>query len=407
MTHESDSMSVQQNSRTPVLLVNTPTLGPLGADSWIHAQIVRTLDRSRFKLYVGCMTGPPDAPTPFYSAISTIPDVHIRPVNFGRELNDLSRVERVRQVLRSLPAIFSFGALALFVLRERIPIIHTVSRPRDALACVLLARITGSKCLIHMQLGYGDWMSPMLRWSLRHADGLVAISEFVAETLVAGGCDPKRIHLAYNAVVFEDWNPEGKRADARRELRLPDSAPVVLTVSRLFPAKGTAELLRAIALVRREIPDVKLVVVGRDTSGGSYMQELQAIVAENDLHDTVLFAGQRSDIVRFMAAADIFAMPSFLEPFGIVFTEAMAMKLPVVALNNGGTKEVVEHGKDGLLSEPGDIIALANNLLTLLRDTAHCEQMGNYGREQVAKRFTVEHLAAKMAKIYKALAENS
>jgi len=119
------------------------------------------------------MTGSPVAPTPFYAAVSTIPDVHLRPVNFGRELNDLSSFRRVGQVLRSLPAIFSFGALALFVMRERIPIIHTVSRPRDALACVLLARITRSKCLIHMQLGYGDWMSPMLRWSLRHADGLV------------------------------------------------------------------------------------------------------------------------------------------------------------------------------------------------------------------------------------------
>jgi glycosyltransferase involved in cell wall biosynthesis len=180
----------------------------------------------------------------------------------------------------------------------------------------------------------------------------------------------------------------------------------VLTVSRLFAAKGTAELLRAIALVRHEIPDVKLVVVGRDTSGGSYMQELQAIVDQEDLQETVLFAGQRSDVVRFMAAADIFAMPSFLEPFGIVFAEAMAMKLPVVALNNGGTQEVVEHGKDGLLSEPGSIATLANNLVTLLRDPALREQMGNYGREQVARRFTIEHLAEKMAQIYDAVAGN-
>jgi glycosyltransferase involved in cell wall biosynthesis len=400
------SIRAQQASKTRVLLVNTPTLGPLGADSWIHAQLIRTLDRSRFEVYVGCTMGPPDEPTPLYAAVSMIPDVHFRPVNFGRELFDLSGLRWVDQVLRNSPAIFSFGALALFVRRERIAIIHTVSRPRDALACVLLARITRRKCLIHMQLGYGDWMSRTLRWSLRHADGLVAISEFVAETLVAGGCDPKRIHLAYNAVVFEDWNPVGRRADARRELGLPVSAPLVLTVSRLYRGKGTAELLRAIALVRHEIPDVKLLVVGRDVSGGSFMRELQTIIEEEDLHDTVLFFGQRSDIVRFMAAADIFAMPSFLEPFGIVFTEAMAMKLPIVALNNGGTKEVVEHGKDGLLSEPGSIDTLANNLVTLLRDPALRERMGDYGREQVAKRFTIEHLAEKVAKIYARLARN-
>ena len=136
------------------------------------------------------------------------------------------------------------------------------------------------------------------------------------------------------------------------------------------------------------------------------MRELQTIIEEEDLHDTVLFFGQRSDIVRFMAAADIFAMPSFLEPFGIVFTEAMAMKLPVVALNNGGTKEVVENNKDGLLSEPGNVATLANNLVTLLHDPALRERMGDYGREQVAKRFTIEHLAEEVAKIYAKLARN-
>ncbi len=221
------------------------------------------------------------------------------------------------------------------------------------------------------------------------------------------GGDTRRGRMRYNGVVFEDWNPVGQRADARRELGLPASAPLVLTVSRLFRAKGTAELLRAIALVRHEIPDVKLVVVGQDVSGGSFMQELQTIIEEEDLHDTVRFVGQRSDIARFMAAADIFAMPSFLEPFGIVFTEAMAMKLPVVALNNGGTKEVVEHGKDGLLSEPGNIATLANNLVTLLWDPALRERMGDYGREQVAKRFTIGHLAEKVARIYEVLARNS
>jgi glycosyltransferase involved in cell wall biosynthesis len=398
------SNRVQQGSKTRVLFINTPTLGPIGADTWIHAEIIRSLDRSRFEVHVGCMTGPPDAPTPFYSAVANIPDVHIRPINFGRELNVLSGLRRVVEAIRGLGAIFSFAALALFVWRKRIPIIHTVSRPRDALACVLLARLTGAKCLIHMQLGYADWMSHALRWSLRNADGLVSISDFVTETLVEGGCDPKRIRLAYNAVVFKDWNPVDQRADVRRELGLPVSAPIVLTVSRLFKAKGTAELVQAIALVRNEIPDVKLAVIGRDVTGGSFMRELQAIVEQNGLQDTVLFFGQRSDIPRFMAAADIFSMPSLYEPFGIVFTEAMAMKLPVVALNNGGTKEIVEHGKSGLLSEYEDIPTLASNLVTLLRDPVLRERMGNYGRDQVEKRFTTEQLAAEMAKIYEEFA---
>ncbi len=133
------------------------------------------------------------------------------------------------------------------------------------------------------------------------------------------------------------------------------------------------------------------------------MQELHAIVEREQLQDNVIFVGQRSDIVRFMAASDVFAMPSFEEPFGIVFAEALAMALPVVALNNGGTPEVVEHGHTGFLSEPGDTAGLADNILALLHDPTLRRQMGVLGRERVKSLFTVEHLADEMARIYEEL----
>ena len=318
-------------SKTPVLFVNTPTVGPIGADTWIHVQIIRKLDRSRFEVHVACAPGPPDAPTPMYEAVSSIPDIELVPVNFGRERYVRSGRAWVIEALGDLPTIASALRLALHIRRHRIPIIHTVSRPRDALVCVLLARVTRTKCLIHMQLAWGDWMSRSLRWSLRHADGLVAISDFVARTLVESGHRPERIFHAYNAVVLEDWNPVEDRARVRQELGLPASGGLVVTVSRLFRAKGTAELVRAMALVRKEIPGVRLIVVGRDVAGGSFMRELQTIVEEEHLEETVTFVGQRSDVASFMAAADLFAMPSFDEPFGIVFAEAMAMTLPVIA----------------------------------------------------------------------------
>ena len=89
---------------------------------------------------------------------------------------------------------------------------------------------------------------------------------------------------------------------------------------------------------------------------------------------------QRSDIAELLAACDVFALPSFEEPFGLVFAEAMAMKRPVVALANGGTPEVVEHGKCGLLSPPGDIDALAANLIRLLDNPELRTQFGEHGR---------------------------
>jgi Glycosyl transferases group 1 len=105
-----------------------------------------------------------------------------------------------------------------------------------------------------------------------------------------------------------------------------------------------------------------------------------------------------------LAACDVFALPSFEEPFGLVFLEAMAMKRPVVALANGGALEVVEHERSGLLSVPGDQLALATNLLTLLKDPALRTSIGESGRHHVETRFTLARMARDAERVYEALA---
>jgi glycosyltransferase involved in cell wall biosynthesis len=125
-------------------------------------------------------------------------------------------------------------------------------------------------------------------------------------------------------------------------------------------------------------------------------------VAEN-----VIFLGHRSDVARLMAAADIFTMPSLEEPFGLVFLEAMAMKLPVVALSSGGTPEVVVHGTTGLLSGPGDSVRLGEHLAALIRDPALRRRMGTAGRQRVELYFTTTRMAADSAMVYERLVSPS
>jgi glycosyltransferase involved in cell wall biosynthesis len=104
-----------------------------------------------------------------------------------------------------------------------------------------------------------------------------------------------------------------------------------------------------------------------------------------------------------MAAADLFAMPSLGEPFGLVYLEAMAMGLPVVALDSGGTPEVVEHGVTGLLSQPGDASQLTTNLLTLLADPERRKNMGDAGRRRVEAYFATPRMAADTSAVYQRL----
>ena len=135
----------------------------------------------------------------------------------------------------------------------------------------------------------------------------------------------------------------------------------------------------------------------------TYREELAELAHELDVAENVVFTGRRSDVARLMAAADIYAMPSLGDPMALVFLEAMAMRLPVVALDSGGAPEVIQHGTTGLLSEPGDIGGLTENLLALVRDPARREAMGAKGRRRVEACFTAPRMASDTAELYRSL----
>ncbi len=181
---------------------------------------------------------------------------------------------------------------------------------------------------------------------------------------------------------------------------------MLLTVSRLSYWKGHTELLKALAEVKKQTPNFKLLIVGVDDprahpGHGSYTAELKALVAELELADQVIFTGYRSDVQELMAACDMYTMPSFEEPFGMVYLEAMCMKKPVIALDNGGSREVVEQNKTGLLSAPQDIAALAENILTLMNDADLRRTLGENGRIRAQELFTPRRMAQDVEEIYR------
>jgi glycosyltransferase involved in cell wall biosynthesis len=209
-----------------------------------------------------------------------------------------------------------------------------------------------------------------------------------------------------NAIDPAAWDYRLDPVPTRHALGIPPGAPVVACAARLFRGKGQDDVIRALSRIRRELPDVRLLIIGRDdlqAMRGSFTAELKALVHELGLSDNVIFTGHRTDMPALLAASDVFALSSFEEPFGLVFLEAMAMKKPVVALGIGGAPEVVEHGKSGLLCAPGDQAGLEASLLTLLRDPAMRARMGEYGRRQVEDRFTPERMARDTENVYASL----
>lgn len=385
-----------------VLFISSPLT--LGADNAVNFMVLRHLDRSRFELHAAGQVPPRGGTSPAWDALRAIDGVRIRPTDFGPSLFDATRLEKVKGVLGLPLAAASLAGLALYVRQHGIQVLHSTDRPRDAITCAGLARLTGAKSVIHVHVKFDTWVSKGVQASLRNADALIGVSEFVSRSLAGGGFDPKRIHSVLNAVDPARWNPDLDAAVGRASLGISPGVPVVVSVARLFSWKGHAELVRAFALVHARVPDARLVIVGADYPEGSgTTATLQGLARDLGISNQVLFTGQRSDVPELLAASDVFALPSFEEPFGLVFAEAMAMKKPVAALSNGGTPEVVVHGETGLLSPPNDIRALADNLVTLLKDPALRRAYGERGRERVLSRFTPGRLASDVAAVYESL----
>jgi glycosyltransferase involved in cell wall biosynthesis len=380
-----------------------------GADTFIHTLIMRTLDRSQFDVHVACSAGAPGARTPAFEVLRAIPDLHLRPSNFGPSLSGRSTLEKAVGVLKVAGAIAGLVGLAQYIRRHRIAVLHSTDRPRDAVACAVLGKMTGARSIIHAHLKCADWMAGSQRWAMGQVDGLIGVSDFVVDSLVEHGYKRERTYSVLNAIDLPRWQYGLDAGPVRRALGIEPGVPVIACAARLFRGKGQDEVIRALPDVCEEFPEVRVLIIGSDDRQAmrtSFTDELKALAADLGVSANVIFTGQRSDMPAVMAACDVFALPSDEEPFGLVFLEAMAMKKPVVALDNGGTPEVVEHGKSGLLSRRGDRQALAANLRRLLRDPALRTRMGEYGRQRVEARFTAARMAADTADVYASLAQS-
>jgi glycosyltransferase involved in cell wall biosynthesis len=185
----------------------------------------------------------------------------------------------------------------------------------------------------------------------------------------------------------------------REQLGLPIGVPVVGTIASFKRHKGHVHLLAAAALVKRVVPEVRFVLIG----AGPLEGEIRRQAAELGLGDTLVLAGYREDAARAADAFDVFALSSLYEGLSIALVEAMAMGKPAVVTAVGGLPEVVEHGRQGLVVAPGDPQALADGIVTLLRDGTLRERLGEGGRRRAAA-FDIRRAVRRMEELYEELA---
>ena len=325
---------------------------------------------------------------------------HVLLWDFGRDMEIVpkpSRLYRAIMMATRLPGSLIFLVRHIHALKP--DVIYTSQQQVEVQLAAVMHRMFRVPHLIHLHYNVGPWLGRICLYIIQRTPCLVACSGFVRQGAVAMGVPESSIDVIHNAIDVQRFDVAGDRDRTRAAFQLPKETPLVVAAGRLDPSKGYMTLLNAFASVRRQIPEAHLLICGETTRRDGVDLLLKHRAAEQDLANSVTFAGRRSDLPEIFAAADLFCLPSEEEPFGLVFAEAMIARLAVVACRSGGVPEIVADGVSGLLSAVGDSSMLATNIATLLRDRARARAMGEAGRARALALFSPQIVAAQWVRL--------
>jgi glycosyltransferase involved in cell wall biosynthesis len=243
------------------------------------------------------------------------------------------------------------------------------------------------------RFGHGLWANLRFRLASRWADRVVAVSDDAARLCCsADGLQPAKVTRIWNGIDATRFQFRGAALNVPRP-------PVAISVARLSAEKDFPTLLRAAALVVRDVPDFRLQIVG----GGAERPALEQLARELNVTDQVQFLGERSDIPELLAAASFFVSSSLTEGVSLTLLEAMAVGLPVVATAVGGNPEVVVEGVTGRLVPAAAPEALAAAMTQMCRNPETWGDLGRNGRERVEEHFSIRRMLSDYEALYREL----
>jgi len=273
----------------------------------------------------------------------------------------------------------SIGAVAAFLAGYRRRLVSSKHNDERALMRPLVSRVHGMLSMLDQRV--------------------IVLSDHVAQFVVDWGrVSPwkiRRIYYGVNPDQFASAKPEG----LREELGLAREHFVMTCVARFAAQKAHDVLLKALSQGLTENPNLRLLLVGDDPFG-DHRKKAEAVARDLKLGDRVQFLGIRRDVPRILAASDLFVMSSLWEGLGLVFLEAMAAGLPVVATRVSAIPEVVPHGRAGLLVPAGDPTAMARAMLQIASRPDRGRSLGAEGRAWVGERFGLERMIDETLLVY-------
>ena len=313
-----------------------------------------------------------------------------------------------RDVVQSARSAFR---LARIIRRERVALVH-VNEILDVYGGIA-ARMARVPCVWHIRADVSSWPSP-LRMALPRivaalSSEIVAVSDSVREQVFRQqGVETSKLSVIHDAGPDPSTFHDGlDGTSVRAELGVEADAFLVVLVSTLVEPKGHEFLIRAIPRILRAYPKTRFAIVGGELEGAHhrrYAERLRRLPAELNVQDGVIFTGFRDDIPQVMAAADVITHCStHPDPFPGVVLQGMSLGKAVIATNIGGAREQIDDGVSGVLVPPGDPVALADAILSLLEDPTKRASLGRAAVGRVTTAFTSESFYRQLSDVYRRL----
>ena len=243
------------------------------------------------------------------------------------------------------------------------------------------------------------------RRTLAKANRVIAVSDAVAKQLRGQRIVPdEMIAIVANGIDVERFTRDAETFDRAQLLSsksIPKDCLLVGSIGELRKLKRHDDLIKAAALIVRQIEKVHLVIAGVDTTpGGEVQKELESLAQSLGLSEQVHFLGWLNDAEHWLRAMDVFVSASETESFGLSIAEAMACGTAVVATRTEGAQEVVEDQVSGLLVPIGEVEQIAESVVMLLKDETLRKRIGERAALEARVRFSLERMVDEIEKIY-------
>ncbi len=329
----------------------------------------------------------------------------------GREGSLSQILPRLVRPIRPLNDLIALYQLYRFMKRGRFDVVHTHSSKAGILGRIA-ARLAGVDTVVHTLHGLAfhpyqaAWRNALYvrlkRLAAPLSDAIIAVSQKTLDGALAAGIGkPEQYVKIFSGMELGPFLGVSEHltvAEARRRLSIPEHAPVVGKIARLFPLKGHADFLSAAALIAADLPDCRFLIVG----DGILRRELEEEVRRLALADRTIFAGlvPPEEVAVYIQAMDVVVHTSLREGIARVLPQAGAVGKPVVTYELDGAPEVVREGGSGFLVPAGDFKAVARRTLELLRDRALRDEMGSRGRAFAAEHYPAARMVDAINAVY-------